>query len=78
MNPDLTQQDDSRIGCRRCGHLACVCAIRRRHAADCKFRIAAAGAVGIECPHGRDCCPECDPCTCGAGVDVADFADESR
>lgn len=34
------------------------------HQATCKFRRAATCAVGIECEHGRDCCPICDPCTC--------------
>lgn len=60
-------------GCDKCGHLACVCVIQGRHAKGCKFRIAATCAVGIECEHGRDCCPECDACTCGAGVAEADF-----
>lgn len=59
--------------CETCGHFACVCATKRRHAEDCKFRRAAAGPVGIECDHGRDVCPECDPCTCGVGVGVEDF-----
>lgn len=52
--------------CGTCGHFACVCVIRLRHKADCRFRIAATGCVGIECKHGRDCCSICDPCTCGA------------
>ncbi len=25
-------------------------------------------ATIIECEHGYDVCPECDPCTCGKGV----------
>lgn len=52
------------IGCPVCDHLACVCSVRAGHVENCKFRIAAAGAVGIECDHGRDVCPICDPCTC--------------
>jgi len=40
---------------------------RARHAADCKFLLAAAGPIGIACDdHGRDCCAVCDPCTCEA------------
>ncbi len=34
------------------------------HDRDCKFFRAATCAVGIECPHGRDVCPLCDPCLC--------------
>jgi len=34
------------------------------HRAKCGMRVAALGAVAVECPHGFDCCPECDPCTC--------------
>lgn len=36
------------------------------HKKKCKFRIAATCAVAIECPHGYDACPQCDPCTCTA------------
>lgn len=25
---------------------------------------AAMDVIGIECEHGYDCCPICDPCTC--------------
>lgn len=53
-----------RLGCDTCGHIACVCAIRAHHQEDCRFRIAAAGSVGIACEHERDVCPICDPCTC--------------
>jgi hypothetical protein len=52
------------IDCPRCGYLACVCRIKAEHEEGCRFRIAAAGAVGIECDHGYDVCPTCDPCTC--------------
>lgn len=34
------------------------------HDPDCRFRIAATSAAGIECEHGYDVCPICDPCTC--------------
>lgn len=53
------------MGCTTCNHFACVCNIRENHRDDCTFRIAASSAVGIECEHGRDVCPTCDPCTCG-------------
>ncbi len=52
------------VGCSKCGHIACVCQIRRDHVESCRFRISATCAVGIECEHGRDVCPTCDPCTC--------------
>lgn len=51
-------------GCAKCGHLACVCKIKREHGPKCAYRLAAAGPVGIECEHGYDTCPICDPCTC--------------
>jgi len=48
-----------------CGHIACVCAQSKAHAAACRYAIALRSAVGIECDHGRDVCGICDPCTCG-------------
>lgn len=51
-----------------CGFISCVCEIRDTHADGCKFRAAALCSIGIECEHGRDVCPICDPCTCGHGV----------
>lgn len=37
---------------------------RREHLPECAFRIASECAAAIECEHGFDCCPTCDPCTC--------------
>lgn len=55
--------------CPTCGHFACVCSIRTQHPdPTCKFRIAATGSIAIECDHGYDVCPKCDPCTCAAVV----------
>ena len=34
------------------------------HSSTCPLFLAANGPVGIECPHGYDVCPMCDPCTC--------------
>lgn len=34
------------------------------HAEDCKLRRAVECTTPIECDHGRDVCPKCDPCTC--------------
>lgn len=59
--------------CSVCRHFACVCTIRKRHAEDCKFRIAAAMAFAIACDHGHDVCAQCDPCSCGAEVAAADL-----
>lgn len=50
--------------CTTCGHLACVCDILAAHVEGCRFRLAATCAIPIECDHGRDVCPICDPCTC--------------
>ncbi len=47
-----------------CGHISCVCEIGRQHIKGCKFLLAATCAIAIECPHGYDVCPKCDPCTC--------------
>lgn len=49
-----------------CGQITCVCVTVRAHREDCKFRFAIAIPVGIECEHGYDVCPTCDPCTCDA------------
>lgn len=35
------------------------------HAEACEFFIAETCAIAIECEHGYDVCPTCDPCTCG-------------
>lgn len=35
------------------------------HERDCKMRLAFHSAAPIECEHGYDACPICDPCTCG-------------
>jgi hypothetical protein len=55
----------------KCGHICCVCALLKNHHPLCSFKMASAG-VGVECGHGRDVCPICDPCTC----DI--FSDEVR
>lgn len=34
------------------------------HSRNCKFFIALNCPVSIECEHGYDVCPMCDPCTC--------------
>lgn len=60
-------------GCARCGTIKLigrpceVCAIKKAHAPGCTYRRAAEG-VAIACEHGRDVCPTCDPCTCGAAA----------
>lgn len=47
-----------------CGLIACVCKEARTHERDCSYRRALRSPVGIECEHGRDVCPICDPCDC--------------
>jgi hypothetical protein len=49
-----------------CGLIACVCAVAARHRPSCRFRVSILCPVGIECEHGYDVCPKCDPCTCDA------------
>lgn len=54
-------------GCEKCGHLACVCDVIAAHPdPQCRFRVSATCAVPIECEHGFDACPTCDPCTCAS------------
>ena len=53
------------ISCDACGMLACVCDIKAKHKPECRFLLAATCAVPIECEHGYDVCPKCDPCECG-------------
>lgn len=53
-----------KIGCDTCGRLACVCSVKEKHVEGCKFRAAVTCPVAIECDHGYDVCPKCDPCTC--------------
>jgi hypothetical protein len=58
------------MSCPVCNHFACVCEIRQIHAPGCLFRQAAAGGLAVNCEHGRDVCPTCDPCTCGASGEI--------
>ena len=44
--------------------------IRRKHWPFCQLYIAVSGAAGIECAHGYDVCPQCDPCTCDPALFV--------
>lgn len=50
--------------CKECGRLACICPDKERHHEHCWFLAAVSCPVAIECPHGYDVCPRCDPCTC--------------
>lgn len=36
----------------------------RMHKRSCKYHQAVTCRVAVHCEHGRDVCPECDPCTC--------------
>jgi len=49
-----------------CGQIQCVCSHVKGHKVKCKFRVSTLCAVPIECEHGFDVCPQCDPCTCGS------------
>ena len=46
------------------GHVRHLRSALWNHRRDCRLRIAIDGAAGIECEHGHDVCPKCDPCTC--------------
>lgn len=50
----------------QCGWLgSCKCDIQKTHSnPKCRFRVSATCPIPIECDHGRDVCPECDPCDC--------------
>lgn len=53
-------------GCPKCGNIPCLCDVMRWHRAGCNYRLAALSPVGVECDHGYDVCPTCDPCDCVA------------
>lgn len=53
-----------------CGYITCICWVFEKHEEGCRFRRAAALKVELACDHGFQACPECDPCTCGAGEDT--------
>lgn len=38
------------------------------HAHDCQLMLAT--RTGVECQHGYDVCPQCDPCTCALPATV--------
>lgn len=61
------------VFCATCGQCPCCCGVRRNHAEWCRLRRAIECPVAIECEHGRDVCPTCDPCTCGVGLMVGDL-----
>lgn len=47
-----------------CGLIACECVTLGKHVEGCKYKRALGCPVAIECGHGYDVCPVCDPCTC--------------
>jgi hypothetical protein len=55
--------NEAGTACKKCDHFACVCNILATHNEKCLYRLATTG-VAIECEHGYDVCPRCDPCTC--------------
>ena len=56
--------------CLVCKFYSCVCAILLGHQKECSYRKAATSPIGIDCPHGYDVCPQCDPCNCTEKADV--------
>lgn len=53
-----------RVDCSGCQRIACVCDVVAAHRAGCSYLVAVMCAVPIECEHGFDACPKCDPCDC--------------
>lgn len=45
-----------------------VVAGEEHHAEGCPQWRAMCCTTPIECPHGYDVCPVCDPCTCGPAI----------
>ena len=43
---------------------AFIAAETKKHQANCPYLRAQRCPVSIECEHGWDVCPICDPCTC--------------
>lgn len=56
--------DLEEIGCKKCGFICCICQVQKDHEPGCTYRLSMQCPVGIECDHGYDVCPLCDPCTC--------------
>lgn len=56
--------DLEEIGCKVCGFICCICQVQKEHEPGCTYRLSMQCPVGIECDHGYDVCPICDPCTC--------------
>jgi hypothetical protein len=50
-----------------CHQISCVCAQVAGHNEGCRFRTAVLCPIPIDCEHGYDVCPQCDPCTCVVG-----------
>lgn len=59
------------VACPGCGNLVeCTCDAEKKHKEDCRYLAAMRLSVELECEHGFQACPECDPCDCGAGGEV--------
>ena len=66
INPPLDE-----VFCPGCGSVTCYCEQKARHRGDCRYLRAARLSFELACDHGYQACPECDPCSCGAGGEVA-------
>lgn len=53
----------SGTACAKCDHFACICEVLKTHLRGYLYRLAVCG-IAIECEHGYDVCPKCDPCSC--------------
>jgi hypothetical protein len=60
----VTPVAEADIFCGTCGFIDCICQVQQTHLEGCLYLAAMRCPVGIECQHGYDVCPTCDPCTC--------------
>jgi hypothetical protein len=60
----VTLSSEQDIFCSTCGYANCICQVRKEHVEGCQYLTSMRCPVGIECEHGYDVCPLCDPCTC--------------
>jgi hypothetical protein len=66
--------------CATCGYVCCVCALRREHNPECRYRRTVLAELPVaECPNhpGSVACTECASCNCG-GVKAAPAARKRR
>lgn len=61
-----------------CDQIACICTKAREHKKTCRYRKSLTCPVPIECEHGFDVCPICDPCTCKKAKKKTNLSNKKR